>query len=359
MDGYNEIGVFTLKGNQMIVSDPCYDEGTWCQALLSNMKEGDWLAFSLNGDVDGWGPRTKELYVVHESVDKLGTTADEFINTLKSGRGGKKWRKVQTDLGVDSGQLGFFEPSLYKKSPTWLPAAFEATVTEGYPTAGMMDKAGVVSSAGFGDGSYVCEVLHDSATKGRIGARVVFIKGDGETVPPAGEVEEEEAQAAEEDTPTAPLYKHDCGGCRYLGKYHTKETWYDLYYCGSHEKKYSNTVIGRFGDDGPDYCSGMSFAEIGHEPYAEARRRAISFGYYNPVELPLVAPSQEVKDVIVMVNHLLSAMAKSWLVNTQPGQELALRELDRLASEEDDEKHTENVIKAFKEYLKSEWKDDE
>jgi hypothetical protein len=355
VDGYNEIGVFTLKGNQMIVSDPCYDEGTWCQALLDNVKDGAWLAFALGGDVEGWGPRIKELYVIHKSIAVQGeTTLNEFIENLNSS---DRWEEIETTLGVDSGQLGFFEPSLYKKSPTWLPAAFEATVTEGYPAAGMMDKAGVVSSAGFGDGSYVCEVLTAPKSKERLAARVVFIKGKGETVPPAQEVAEEEE--AESNEPTPPLYKHDCESCRYLGKYHTKETWYDLYYCGTHEKRYNNTVIGRFGNDGPDYCSGMSFAEIGHEPYAEARRRAISFGYYNPVELPLVAPSEEVKDVIVMVDHLISAMAKSWMINTQPGQDLALRELDRLASDYNDEKHTENIFKAFKEYLKSDWKDDE
>jgi len=356
VSGYNEIGVFTLKGNQMIVSDPCYDEGTWCQALLDDMKEGAWFAFSLKEDVEGWGPRIKELFVVHKCIAVQGeSTLNEFIENLNSS---DRWEEIETDLGVDSGQLGFFEPSLYKKSPTWLAAAFEATVDDGFPAAGMMDKAGVVSSSGFGDGSYVCEVL-PGHSKRRVAARVVFIKGDGETVPPAEEVEEEEIQAAEEDTPTAPLYEHDCASCRYLGKYHVKKTWYDLYYCGTHEKNFGNTVIGRFGNDGPDYCSGMSFAEIGHEPYAEARRRAISFGYYNPVELPLVAPGQEVKDVIVMIDHLVSAMAKSWMVNTQPGQDLALRELDRVASDYNDEKHTENVFKAFKEYLKSEWKDDE
>jgi hypothetical protein len=158
-----------------------------------------------------------------------------------------------------------------------------------------------------------------------------------------------------------PLYEHDCEGCRYLGKYHTEGTRYDLYYCGTHEKSFNNTVIGRYGNDGPEYCSGMSFADLGHEPYAEARRRAISLGYYNPVEMPLLAPSREVKDIVVMIDHFIRAMAKSIHISTQPGQDLALREMDRLIAQysEEDDGPTLSALKAFKEYLEAEWRGDE
>ena len=82
-------------------------------------------------------------------------------------------------------------------------------------------------------------------------------------------------------------------------------------------------------------------------------------GFYNPVEMALVAPSQEVKDAIIMIDHFFSALAKDWTINTQPGQELVFRELDTAIGQYNDEEHTVNVIKAFKEYLSAQWRDDE
>ena len=32
-----------ILGKEVYLSDPCYDTKTWCQALLTNVKEGKWL----------------------------------------------------------------------------------------------------------------------------------------------------------------------------------------------------------------------------------------------------------------------------------------------------------------------------
>lgn len=58
-------------------------------------------------------------------------------------------------------------------------------------------------------------------------------------------------------------YTHDCGECEFLGQY--KE--YDLYYC---EKE--PTVIARYGNDGPEYMSGISFVGVS-EPLTIAYKR--------------------------------------------------------------------------------------
>lgn len=50
-------------------------------------------------------------------------------------------------------------------------------------------------------------------------------------------------------------YQHDCNHCVPLGQYQEN----DLYYCDQHGMP---TVIARYGNDGPDYTSGMGFADI-------------------------------------------------------------------------------------------------
>jgi len=62
-------------------------------------------------------------------------------------------------------------------------------------------------------------------------------------------------------------FEHDCDDCVYLGQYKA----YDLYCCVKEP-----TVIARFSSDGPDYASGLIFAEPnGVEPLYEAKKRAI------------------------------------------------------------------------------------
>ena len=62
-----------------------------------------------------------------------------------------------------------------------------------------------------------------------------------------------------------PKYIHDCEECIYLGTYN--ET--DLYFCDA-----TPTVISRYSDNGPDYKSGLIFADKDIE-LGEAKSRAI------------------------------------------------------------------------------------
>ena len=63
-------------------------------------------------------------------------------------------------------------------------------------------------------------------------------------------------------------YKHDCRACYSLGQYEE----YDLYFC---DQISIPTVIARYGDDGPDYVSGLEFAET-IDPLGVAYERARS-----------------------------------------------------------------------------------
>jgi len=70
-----------------------------------------------------------------------------------------------------------------------------------------------------------------------------------------------------------PRYAHDCHICTFLGVHEN----YDLYYCPQGGER--PTIIARFGDDGPEYTSGMTFALNGSsEPLVIALRLAVEMG---------------------------------------------------------------------------------
>lgn len=70
-----------------------------------------------------------------------------------------------------------------------------------------------------------------------------------------------------------PLFQHDCDGCTFLGTYQGS----DLYACA--RNGVIDTVIHRFGNDGPEYGSGLLFAQRNLIPeLVEALRRAKALG---------------------------------------------------------------------------------
>lgn len=67
-------------------------------------------------------------------------------------------------------------------------------------------------------------------------------------------------------------YKHDCECCKPLGEFGI----YDLYFCK--QGGFEDTVIARFSSDGPDYKSGICFADSIPE-LGEAKWRAKMYGF--------------------------------------------------------------------------------
>ena len=78
-----------------------------------------------------------------------------------------------------------------------------------------------------------------------------------------------------------PKYTHDCDACTFLGHWRGSDLEgnpvldYDLYRCGT------STVIARYSSDGPDYISGLCFADS-NSALGEAKRRAESHGTVFP-----------------------------------------------------------------------------
>jgi len=153
-------------GSEVVVSDPCYEIPTWCQATLRNVLPGDYV-----GDVektdgsDGWGVRIKSLIAIHE---------DFYGN-----RWNLKWDYNDSVIGVDSGQAGIFNKDFYrddkhsesynlplclgedwsdKEGDDWYQRMCGLTIgDEQWGTT----PDGVVSSSGYGDGSYSLLVYRD------------------------------------------------------------------------------------------------------------------------------------------------------------------------------------------------------
>ncbi len=203
---YTELGRFQVKSGFLKVSDPCYAEGTWCAGDIK-ARNGWWSAGTLAGKVPGWGDRVLMLAVAAPHVD-----AQRLIELAQMGpsftRGGEAMGSAGVlvdsgiDVGVDSGQCGFFDRDSYKdradkaglrEIASWALKTLDGgganliktTLEEGdafyaaccsltlaAPYAGVLP-AGCVSSSGVGDGSYKCMVRMDGDEV--IGAVLVYI----------------------------------------------------------------------------------------------------------------------------------------------------------------------------------------
>jgi hypothetical protein len=143
---------------EVMVSDPCYSVGTWCQHKLKNVLPGEYKSFVL--DVEDYGKRISVLQVIHK---------DYLYQDLK-------WRKESDQIGVDSGQAGIFSIESYRNDEIeierpevvggfsisrdqpgdkWYESMCHFTLAKNH--WGEYSE-GVVSSSGWGDGQYECKV---------------------------------------------------------------------------------------------------------------------------------------------------------------------------------------------------------
>lgn len=151
-------------GKEVMVSDPCYTEPTWCQIKLDDVKPGNYNAYHKEHDCGEWGVRSSMLLVIHQDH-----TEDEL-----------EWDQEDGEVGVDSGQAGIFSYETYRKDglemevPTvgydgrsfeWLDSLSRADEVGGDWYTKMCKKTlttdgwgtydqGIVSRSGFGDGGY-------------------------------------------------------------------------------------------------------------------------------------------------------------------------------------------------------------
>lgn len=147
--------------DEVMVSDPCYEVPTWCQQKLTGVLPGEYIPNALI--VNDWGQRVAVLKVVHKDHNSSELT----------------WRTITSaDIGVDSGQCGIFSMEtyrndiLFKEQPSEFYGTYEDVLIKQHRKESgdhwyghMCDRTlaapgwgtysnGVVSSSGYGDGSY-------------------------------------------------------------------------------------------------------------------------------------------------------------------------------------------------------------
>lgn len=171
-----KIGEINLS-SKVIVSDPCYDLGTWCSGTIDNLKPGKYNCYIIKRDTD-WGKRVCELIVIHQDV--ILDSSD--ISVLEN-----------FEVGVDSATAGIFDYDYYVKFHT--PSArdlhdewWQKVVMEGFfgtkenlnndfviPDEGL----GVMSTSGYGDGGYDC-FTHINSLGKKDAIKIVFIAEEEE-----------------------------------------------------------------------------------------------------------------------------------------------------------------------------------
>lgn len=159
---YGSRDTFTVKSNELVISDPCYRKGTWCAGEIAGPKKGEWEAY-----VD-------YRYSFHDGC--------RYVAHLFARHTGYKAADVASEsgpmiCGVDSGQLGIFDGGsygtamqfradgypetpahMYSRSDPDMTMFFgfacDCTLSEGGLRSGALIPEGCVSCSGYGDGAY-------------------------------------------------------------------------------------------------------------------------------------------------------------------------------------------------------------
>lgn len=173
------VGEFKVTSGQVMVSDPCYDAGLWCQGVLDKTRKGQWNAHVRLIREEACDVHVAELIARHSACSRTGIHG---------------WTEERSFVvGVDSGQVGFFDVTHYRDDrlaqnverlshesicpdEPWYSLCCDRTL--GSKIGAGIIPYGVVSSSGYGDGSYRCLTQRD-ADGYVIAIRVVFITDRG------------------------------------------------------------------------------------------------------------------------------------------------------------------------------------
>lgn len=176
--GTKETMVGTCDFGPLIhVTDCCYDRDTHCAAFNLKIKAGNYNCYAVESNFSCWGNRVCEISIILEGYSRYDLS--EVLTDY--------------DIGVDSGQAGFFDDSIYPHVPEGVDKyeypEFDYSNEKGFYKQACnlahikgedknfgigFNKKGFNSSSGFGDGGYSLYVYTNN--EGEIcGAKIVFI----------------------------------------------------------------------------------------------------------------------------------------------------------------------------------------
>jgi hypothetical protein len=154
-------------GENVRVSDPCYDDDVWCKTKLTDVLPGQYKVEVDFSDEGAWGERISKLTVTHidyrnkplgwEDYDTIGVDSGQagiFCETT--------YRKDEIVDSIETPKVDFGLPGEHNSGDNWYEAMCKFTLSEdrwgAYST-------GVVTSSGFGDGSYPLDVARNQDGK--------------------------------------------------------------------------------------------------------------------------------------------------------------------------------------------------
>ena len=142
-------GSFKVSCGQIRVSDPCYEKDSDSGLTVDNVLNGQWFAYFDYAQTANYVAR---FFAVHSDYYR-----DASVYDLKE----------IGCVGVDSGQLSMFDKVYYDENQGGEYGELDTfygkccKITED-KDCGVLDNVGVVSSSGYGDGSYtVCVCLNN------------------------------------------------------------------------------------------------------------------------------------------------------------------------------------------------------
>lgn len=167
-------GEITL-GKKVQVTDPCYDPDVWCTEVIENMLPGKYNTFATIVNKGMLGRRVAELTIAHESVE---------LSSLKF------TKTVAGDIGVDSGNCGFFDCDKYREAKEADIKFVEEhgddeigpftskwwSISDNLRAlGGTLDDWGVLSHSGYGDGGYDLYLAYDESGENVVAAKIVYL----------------------------------------------------------------------------------------------------------------------------------------------------------------------------------------
>lgn len=159
-----ELGTIKLS-NMVVITDPCYDLGIWCQGIIGGVKAGIYDTYAIITNEGDWGERIAELIIVKQGENPVF----------------EKY-SLGFAVGVDSGQAGIFDYDYFVKNQpdndfdnleSWYRRVCDITCSD--EDCGVIDNLGVVASSGYGDGTYDCYAAFNDNFE-VVGLRIVFIE---------------------------------------------------------------------------------------------------------------------------------------------------------------------------------------
>ena len=157
------LGSFSITGNKIHVSDPCYDYSSSDAVTLDNALSGRYFATLVKHNLNIWYTRVSSLTIQHEDYK-------DIVPDIFSGH----------EIAVDSGQAGFFDDDYYQQNhggdfgdiTTLFGLACSLTLSKNQ--GGIMLDKGVVSETGFGDGCYPLFIAKNHEGK-IVASSIIFI----------------------------------------------------------------------------------------------------------------------------------------------------------------------------------------